>query len=46
MREDIKGRLWCRGDYDTWVVRRWIAFDRDPIVPNVTRPSRVCSHGR
>jgi len=27
-RAHIKGRLWCRGDQGTLLVRRWVARDR------------------
>jgi hypothetical protein len=41
-REHIKGRLWCRNDSGTLLIRRWVALDRNlalPAAPLVVRLS-------
>jgi hypothetical protein len=40
-REHIRGRLWCRGDSGTLLVRRWVALDRHLAIEDGPRALRL-----
>jgi hypothetical protein len=45
-RMHVAGKLWCAGDRGKLLVRRWVARDRQLIMPLDNGPLRSLPHGR